>query len=72
MLAKGLFILFAIVLPLGLLAFASYWLFMVFGGQGACFVIVLLLMYGFAGLVVLEIQRQRGRKRADTEALDPD
>ena len=57
MIRKALFILFAIVLPLGLLAFASYWFFMVFGGQGACFVIVLLLMYAFAGLVLIEIGR---------------
>jgi len=67
-LAKALFILFAIVLPLGALAFASYWLFAIFGGQGACFVVVLLLLYGFAALVMMEVQRQRWRTREGQEA----
>jgi hypothetical protein len=61
---KALFILFAIVLPLAAIGFASWWLFAAFGGQGACFVIVLLLMYGFAALVVMEAQRHRGKPKS--------
>ena len=66
-----MFILFAIVLPLAVIGFASWWLFLIFGGQGACFVIVLLLMYGFAALVVMEIQRQRGERNDGDERGAP-
>lgn len=57
---KALFILFAIVLPLGAIGLFTWWLLLGLGGQGACFVAPLLLLYLGAMLVLFEAQRRRG------------
>ncbi|MGP1308930.1 MAG: hypothetical protein ACTS27_01885 [Phycisphaerales bacterium] len=65
MLGKALFILFAIVLPLGVFVAISALAFVVYGGQGACFIPPLAVVYCGVALVWFEAQRHRAMRAGE-------
>ncbi|MBX3351853.1 MAG: hypothetical protein KF684_02875 [Phycisphaeraceae bacterium] len=63
MFGKLLFILVAIVLPLAGMAWLVAQAIRMLGGQGACFALPLLFVYGVALLLVIEFQKGRSASR---------